>query len=529
MISHRAHRRQPADLEALLRSYHKKLVAQDVPKSEIRKRIHLKAKSWLTQAMDWRMNPVVSTGTMIPGEYRSNVALEPQKFSMNGMGDWIPVKANMPESADGSQGTWLSPSQVPKRDRESDAKLLRSPEAFGGLGQPVSPESLLRGEYRRQVKLANQQFNLSGMGQPVPVGSLSPGEYERRVRLRQKFALSGLGQPVSPSAMVPGEYERRVNPRQRFRLRSGLGQPVSPSAMVPGEYERRVKLTGQQFGGLGQPVPISDMSPGEFRRRVRPRQQFRLSSGLGADAGQGSWLSPDQAPAWERASAASISGPEKFNLGDYEANRDVPISAMSPGEYRSRVRAKQKFGLGQMSPAAAAQIAALQAQAAAIAANYMRPSSAQGSAQGGAPGAPQQGRQMYVDPSAAYKTAFIEREFQLPKVCDPRSGTCIQYKHPNPELLASAYTRGQAQLPAFYAHPQLGPWGVDPRQAYQYWAAQQAALEAMPFQSTMSIFGSPGLVANTPGPLPASNTARPAAFDPYTQAFPTSGTAVERF
>jgi hypothetical protein len=33
-----------------------------------------------------------------------------------------------------AQGTWLSPNQVAKAQRESDAQLVASPESFGGLG-----------------------------------------------------------------------------------------------------------------------------------------------------------------------------------------------------------------------------------------------------------------------------------------------------------------------------------------------------------------------------------------------------------
>jgi hypothetical protein len=265
------------------------------------------------------------------------------------------------------------------------------------------------------------------------------------------------------------------------------GRDVPTSAFRPGEFGP-LRTKGQQFGGMGQAVSPESLLPGEYQSHVRTQNQ-------------------------------------QFNLGSYEANRDVPISALSKGEYQRRLRLQNQHfgGLGQtMSPQAAAQIQFLQAQAQALAAGYQRPSTAKG-------GSHQGGARMYVDPSKQVATSFIEREITLPEICDPESGTCIRYAHPDPKLLATSYVEGQTSLPAFYQHPSLGPWGVDPAQAYQYWAGQQAAMQALPFSSPMAIFGSPGLTATTPGELPPSAVARPATFDPYTAAFPTAGTAIERF
>ena len=47
--------------------------------------------------------------------------------------------------------------------------------------------------------------------------------------------------------------------------------------------------------------------------------------------------------------------------------------------------------------------------------------------------------------------------------------------------------------------------------------------------AALALISSPGLTATSPGELPPSAVARPATFDPYTAAFPTAGTAIERF
>lgn len=103
-----------------------------------------------------------------------------------------------------------------------------------------------------------------------------------------------------------------------------------------------------------------------------------------------------------------------------------------------------------------------------------------------------------------------------------------RYAAPSEAAIRTAYLDRQVELPAFYEHPQLGPWGVDPRVAYQYWWAQQMAMQSAPFATPMAVWGSPGFVPTTPA-LPATQVARPAAFDPYTNAFPVAGTAVENF
>jgi len=103
-----------------------------------------------------------------------------------------------------------------------------------------------------------------------------------------------------------------------------------------------------------------------------------------------------------------------------------------------------------------------------------------------------------------------------------------RYAAPSEATVRTAYLDRQVELPAFYEHPQLGPWGVDPRVAYQYWWAQQMALQSAPYATPMAVWGSPGFVPTTPA-LPATQVARPAAFDPYTNAFPVAGTAVENF
>jgi hypothetical protein len=144
----------------------------------------------------------------------------------------------------------------------------------------------------------------------------------------------------------------------------------------------------------------------------------------------------------------------------------------------------------------------------------------------------------HVDPTAMLRSSYVEGKINLADICDPNTGTCIRYPSPAEVQKAigakiggqSALHQGRVsvQLPAFYSHPTLGPWGVDPRAAYQYWWAQQAAMQQAVHQAPLAIWGSPGFVAQTQ-PLGPSTTAQTAAFNPYAQGFPTAGTAIERF
>lgn len=148
---------------------------------------------------------------------------------------------------------------------------------------------------------------------------------------------------------------------------------------------------------------------------------------------------------------------------------------------------------------------------------------------------------------------YLEPQLQVPDavmenlVFRDESGKVVaSYASPQEKVLKTAYTQGQLQLPAFYNHPQLGPWGVDPNQAFQYWAAQQQAMLAatamfnpqmnpmavatynQQAMNPMAVWGSP-YTAVTPGPVgPAPLTQAP-AYNPYAQAYPEAGAAVERF
>jgi hypothetical protein len=136
----------------------------------------------------------------------------------------------------------------------------------------------------------------------------------------------------------------------------------------------------------------------------------------------------------------------------------------------------------------------------------------------------------YASPSQKLlRTSYRQGKVRLPEFRDAGGQVVARYAAPDPKVLGTAYVPGQATLPSFYRHPTLGPWGVDPLQAYQYWAAQQAAMRAIPFMTPMTVWGSPGVTARaTPG-LQRPSLAQQATFDPYSQAFPPAGTAVERF
>jgi hypothetical protein len=130
------------------------------------------------------------------------------------------------------------------------------------------------------------------------------------------------------------------------------------------------------------------------------------------------------------------------------------------------------------------------------------------------------GQLTYKDPTSLIATAHKKGKITMPVFRDKEGRVVARYAAPPKELIESGFVEGQAmQLPAFYQHPKLGPWGVDPQQAYQYWAAQQAAM----LQSPYAVWGS-GMMAQ-----PKAGGAIAPVYDPYTRRFPTPGSAVENF
>jgi hypothetical protein len=231
-------------------------------------------------------------------------------------------------------------------------------------------------------------------------------------------------------------------------------------------------------------------------------------------AGQGAYLSPAQigqsAPQHSIADEVQSFTMDGLGMGQ-QGYTPQQIAAMNA--QRQALWHAQRSAYGQRSGGAAARLYALQQKAAGLARKYVAPATK--SAPGGPPASHEGGARMYVDPTAQLQTSFIEGKINLEPVCD-ESGKCIRYVDPAhvQKMIGqkvdgrSALGTGSMQLPGFYSHPTLGPYGVDPNQAYQYWAAQQAAMQAGAFASPMqsavtSIWGSPGMQAHAPQ-LPAA-------------------------
>jgi hypothetical protein len=272
----------------------------------------------------------------------------------------------------------------------------------------------------------------------------------------------------------------------------------------------------QGFGGMGDFLPFT---PGE------PEP---------TDGAQGTWLSPDQVPAWDRESAADlISQPQNF--GGLGAGKPVPRGDFVEGEIESAsrmIRHRQQFGgMGDwipMNPTGPEPADGGQG-------TWLSPSQV-------APSARESDAALIAGPESfslglgGLGSHYPVGEFDLSPICDPQTGACIGYATPAEAEASigrrfvgnSAPAHPQERLPAFYNHPQLGPWGVDPSTAYQYWWAQQAAMQRAGASAPLAIWGSPGFVKPTP-PLPPSPLAQTAAFNPYNDAYPVPGASVERF
>lgn len=129
----------------------------------------------------------------------------------------------------------------------------------------------------------------------------------------------------------------------------------------------------------------------------------------------------------------------------------------------------------------------------------------------------------YTDPASLFKSAFKQgQSYSLPEFRDQAGKVVARYAEPQESVLKTAYRQASYQLPAFYQDPRLGPWGVDPQQAYAYWVAQ---LQRPAYQ----VWGSPGVNVMGPQPIQGPGPYVPAAYNPYAGGFPQPGTAVESF
>jgi hypothetical protein len=522
-------------------------------------------------------NRAVPISDLVPGEYVTGSTLVDHAQRFSGLGSQVPVSDFVPGEIMRAAG---SGKAVPVRDfvpgeLVRGQSLASQPQGFGthaslmlalpqaNVGGPVPVADLTSGELEHASKMLSlpQAFGgMSGMGQAgkvcarcgkancpcgcagdwrrctcpaVPVSDLVPGEYTTGATLvdqAQGFGGLGAGAPVPRSDFVPGEIlpaRRLTSRRQSFggmgsSLRLPNGQPgryhgqygVPISDLKRGEYERAAALIAhrQDFvNGMGDFLPWRPGSPEPSATQgtwLSPTQvpQADLESaasivaepqnfkGLGADAAQGTWLAPDQVARSQRGTDASlVDYPQSFSLGPMHGmgavppGHPVPLRDFVPGEIE---HASKMLSMPQA-----------------------------------------------VNGMGATGDNVRVGKLNLSPICDPVTGECINYATPQEIEAAigakiggqSALVNAKAQLPAFYHHPQLGPWGVDPATAYQYWWAQQAALQqSATGGSPLTIWGSPGMVKPTP-PLGPSPLAQTAAFDPYSDTYPAAGAAVERF
>jgi hypothetical protein len=425
----------------------------------------------------------------------------------------------------------------------------------------------------------HQNFGSVPSGRPVPLRDFTPGEVVSGATLidhAQGFGGRYHGQYGVPIAdLKRGEYERASRMISHPQAFGGLGAgfAVPLRDFVPGEVVSGATLVdhAQGFGSIpsGRPVPRADFAPGEIvsgARMISHRQQF---GGLGdwvpftvgepepKGGSQGGWLSPNQVPPWDRESGAEmISHPQNFGgLGDGNA---VPVGDFVEGEIESAsrmIRHRQAFG-GMGSHASA--MASLPQAMGAMGRHpddgpYIPYTPGEPEPKDGGQGtwlSPDQvpawdresaaqliaGPESFGGMGATGDNVGLPTNLNLTPICDPQTGACISYATPREIQTAigrkvggqSALIQSQAKLPAFYEHPNLGPWGVDPAQAYQYWWAQQAAMQRAGAEAPIPIWGSPGAIPNTL-PLPPSPIAQEASFNPYTNAYPVAGTSVERF
>lgn len=383
---------------------------------------------------------------------------------------WAAARASRRRLAMGKtagQGNWLSPEAGIVRDIVPTDKIAQSRESFSLKGAP---------DYAQGTYLSPKQV---------------PG-WERMsdrelMRAHQMFGMGAL--PKASPDYAQGTYlsPRQVPKKYRMSDKKLYNAPERFMGAMPAspDYAQGTYLSPQQAAAATR------MSA---RQLIKHRQMF----GMGAlpkaspDYGQGTYLSPRQVPKRELMSSKALARHRQlFGMGslpkaspDYAQGTFLAPDQV-PAKYResaSKVAGKnERFDLGQLT---------------------------------------------YANPSPQLATSFIERQITLPKICDADTGTCIQYKAPDKALVGTSFVQGRTSLPAFYSHPTLGPYGVDPNQAYQYWLAQQSAVQAQPYQVPMAIFGSPGFVSQ---PGQGTSVAQPPAYNPYSGSFPLPGTSVETF
>jgi hypothetical protein len=526
------------------------------------------------------------------GEFMTGgqIARHPQSFG--GMGAHSTLMQSLPQA--------VPVSDLVKGEFMTGKQITAHRQAFGGLGngRAVPRRDFVPGELKRPSWITGHRQAFGGLGQAgvacarcgkvncpcgcagdwrrctcraVPISDLAPGEYTTGRTLvdhAQRFSgnVAGMGDWIP---FTKGEPEPK---------RGQQGTWLSPDQVPAADRESAASLIAspQNFGGLGnvgpgRAVPRRDFVPGEIvsgRSLTRHRQSFGgmadwipFTKGEPEPTGgtQGTWLSPDQVPAWDRESGAKLASQHQ-NFGGLGAGRPVPRADFVPGEIRSAasiVAQPQNFGgLGAGRAVPRRDF---------VPGELKRPSWITGHRQAfGGLGSHATLMKQLPQSNVLPISDLTSGEFQRPQwitdhaqafggmgatgdnvkvgkldlspICDPVSGECISYATPQEIRSAigqkiggqSALHQSKVQLPAFYSHPELGPWGVDPRAAYQYWWAQQAAMQRAAVGGPLSIWGSPGSVAPTP-PLQASPIAQTASFDPYNDNYPSAGAAVERF
>lgn len=380
-------------------------------------------------------------------------------------------------ATDAAQGTWLSPSQVAPDQRQSAAAMVAQRQNWTLKGLRDWADGYLT---ENEIKPQFRHGPLGPQGGFLPVNEIEPRFLAHPARHHQSFGGLGARHPALAKIMPQGQV------------------PGAQYARDPGTY-----LQPGAVRDLTRPTTIADEA-----------QSFSLGGGLGArdkalakimpqgntlparfSRDPGTYLNPHAVRDLARANAIAAEA-QSFSLGALPTLPELPPGyypqgATLPAKYSRYYPVAEKNGLGQMP--------------------------------------------RHVDPRKLLKSSFIERKIRLDPICDDK-GNCIRYPSPQEVEQAigakiggqSAYTQGQFQLPTYYHHPGLGPWGIDPAAAYRAWAAQQAAMQAYN-RAPLAVWGSPGMSVQQFQPIMGTGYAQPAAYNPSAGAFPQPGAAVERF
>ena len=380
-----------------------------------------------------------------------------------------------------------------------------------GLGQPWYDESNTVGGLLSMQELTNAR-NFAAMPPSFPPGAglafNEPGMAGMGTLVDQ-MQRSQAPVPRMPSyAANEGATPRRRRPR---RGGGGRGRARGWGNQKHRRSQRRAQMADAQ-ARCGSQHAAMKAARSAFKSCVtgstvaptgaNGASEFAVLSGIGSmgQAGQGAYLSPSQVDPRTLESGRTLSSQHQSFGGMGQAGQGnwVAPSQVARGQRESAedlVSHPQMFGMGQL---------------------------------------PRQA----LPPQALLRSAYRTGQIDLSPICDPKTGACLSYPTQAEINKAiglkiggqSALRQGQhpIQLPSFYQHPQLGPWGVDPSTAYRYWQAQQAAMQQAAVFAPLTIWGSPGTIPPTP-PLQPSGVAQPASFNPYSQAFPVAGTAIEHF